>query len=139
MTTDIKQKTHEPISPENNVLLALLPFWTPLIPPMGIACLKSYLRQHGCEAKTIDANTENQFKEIYNKYFDILKEAVPRNRKGNFYSIGHDVLHHHLMAYLNYTTEPEYIQLIKEVIYNTFYFEDNARHICAQVFTDAGQ
>lgn len=103
------------------ILLALLPFWTPLIPPMGIACLKGFLQRNGCDAKTYDANTQGEFKDLYNRYFEILRRHVPEHRQGNFFSIGHDVLQNHMMAYLNYKNEREYIDVVKMVLFGTFY------------------
>jgi hypothetical protein len=102
-------------------LLMLLPFWAPLIPPMGISCLKSFLRRNGCDVKTEDANIDPRFREIYNLYFDTLNGHIPADKKGNFYSIGHDVFHNHLMAHLNYDHPEEYIELVKVLIARTFY------------------
>jgi hypothetical protein len=111
------------------ILLVLLPFWTPLIPPMGIACLKSFLRQHSFTVVTADANTEKQFRDSYNNYFDILRKTVPENKRGNFYSIGQDVFHNHLMAHLNYKSESEYIQLVKLLVKKTFYTNESDEDI----------
>jgi hypothetical protein len=106
-----------------NILLALLPFWTPLIPPMGIACLKAFLQQYGCKVKTVDVNGLDPFKKIYNRYFEILKNVVPENKRGNFLSIGHDVLQNHMTAYLNSSREDKtgYNELIKTLVFKTFY------------------
>ena len=52
------------------ILLGLLPFWTPLIPPLGISCLKSYLQKRGYQIKTIDVNIEEPFADIYHNYFN---------------------------------------------------------------------
>ncbi|UCH93644.1 MAG: radical SAM protein [Candidatus Aminicenantes bacterium] len=111
------------------ILLALLPFWTPLIPPMGIACLKSFLRQHDYTVVTVDANTEKQFKDLYNHYFDTLKEMIPKDKRGNFYSIGQDVFHNHLMAHLNYKRESQYIQLVKILLEKTFYTSEKDEYV----------
>ena len=54
---------------KEKILLVLLPFWTPLIPPMGIVCLKSFLRQYGYEVKTVDANTEYRLRKTHNIYY----------------------------------------------------------------------
>lgn len=105
------------------ILLALLPFWTPLIPPIGIACLKSYLAKRNYEAAAIDATVEMRFRELYDQYFDLLKENVPGDKRGNFYSIGHDVLRNQLMAHLHRDDEGKYLQLVKELVYKTFYVE----------------
>ncbi|MCP4156922.1 MAG: B12-binding domain-containing radical SAM protein, partial [bacterium] len=114
---------------KKNILLLSLPFWTPLIPPLGPACLKSHLQKKGHSVKAVDANVEDGFKEIYNNYFDKLKERVPEEKKGNFYSIGHDVLRNHLMAHMNYEDEAEYISLVKNVVYQTYYTTLETDHV----------
>lgn len=114
--------------------MAQLPFWSPLIPPMGISCLKGFLQARGWPVKTLDANIEEQFKEIYDGYFRVLREIVPLEKQGNFYSIGQDVLHNHMMAFINYNnpaTGPGgkdeqnrrdmYDELVKTLIAKTFY------------------
>jgi radical SAM superfamily enzyme YgiQ (UPF0313 family) len=109
------------------ILLALLPFWTPLIPPIGIACLKSYLNKRNYETTTVDAAVEMRFKDSYDRYFHLLKEIVPGTRRGNFYSIGHDVLRNHIMADLHYSDKAKYLHLVKELLYKTFYVEMDDR------------
>jgi radical SAM superfamily enzyme YgiQ (UPF0313 family) len=103
------------------ILLALPPFWDPQIPPLGMACLKSYLHKHGYEVKAVDVNLETQFRELYDRYFDRLKANIPVHKTGNIYNIGNQVLRNHLMAHLNYPDEEQYIQLVKILIFNTFY------------------
>jgi hypothetical protein len=110
-------KTHE------KVLLALLPFWSPLIPPLGIACIKTYLTKKGWDVKTVDASVEENFKQLYQLYFDVLRENVPGNKRGNFYSIGHDVLRNQMMARINRNDEGEYTGLVKTLIRKTFYID----------------
>jgi len=106
---------------KQKILLIMLPFWTPLVPPQGISHLKNFLQHHGFSVKTKDANTGGEFKEIYNKYFDTLRKYVPENKQGNFYNIGHDVLRNHMMAHINYENEKAYLELVKIVIYKTFF------------------
>lgn len=110
------------------ILLAVLPFWTPLIPPLGLACLKSYLQSRGYRVKTLDANIEDRFKEIYRDYFNILAQCVPEYKQGNFYSIGHDVLRNHLLAFLRQDNEKKYRDLVKVLVYHTYFCSigDNA-------------
>jgi hypothetical protein len=105
------------------ILLALLPFWTPQIPPLGISCLKSFLQLHGYEVKTVDVNVEEQVRILYNKYFDRLREAVSEAKRGNFYNIGHEILQNHMMAHIHYRDEQEYIRVVKIVIKKTFPIE----------------
>ncbi len=116
------------------ILLALLPFWTPLIPPQGIGHLKAFLEKHGYRVKTVDANIEQQFKEIYQDYFDSLREYIPQSNWGNFYNIGHDVLRNHMMAHFNHTVavkeskknheadNKKYNELVRLLIYNTYFW-----------------
>ena len=100
------------------IFLLLLPFWTPMIPPMGIAGIKSFLGKYGYRVKIADANIEDEGRNYYYAYFDELKAEVPKEKRGNFFSIGHDVLRNHMMAHLHYIDEHEYRKLIK-ILKNT--------------------
>ncbi|MCP5108799.1 MAG: B12-binding domain-containing radical SAM protein [bacterium] len=109
---------------KEKILLMLLPFWPPQIPPMGISCLKSYLRPRGYDVTTADLNVDDRIRdEIYNGYFDAVAGFVPPEKRGNLYGIGIDVLKNHMMAHINYSDEAEYIRLVKIIIYNTYYVE----------------
>jgi hypothetical protein len=110
---------------ENKILLVLLPFWDPLIPPAGISCLKSFLLDKGYNVKTVDANVNDSLKGIYHDYFNVLKSHVPEDKYGNFFKIGHDVLRNHLMAHLKLTDENReyYLILVKELIHKIFYVQ----------------
>jgi radical SAM superfamily enzyme YgiQ (UPF0313 family) len=117
---------------ENNkekILLVLLPYWTPQIPPLGISCLKGFLQEHGFEVKAVDANIEGEVRNIYDKYFNTLRSCTSKEKRGNFYNIGHDVLQNHMMAHLNYENEEEYIHLVRELVYKTFYFYINPEQV----------
>lgn len=106
---------------EEKILLILLPFWDPLIPHHGIACLKSFLQKHGYRVRTRGANIENRFLVLYDRYFDILKKNIPANRQGDFFHLGHFVLQNHLMAHTHYRNKIEYIELVKKIIFLNFY------------------
>lgn len=106
---------------KEKILLMLLPFWDPQIPPPGIACLKSYLQQHGYIVKAVDANIEDSLKETYYQYFDALRSYVPEGRQGNFNKIGFDVFHNHLMAHMHRRDEAVYIEALQALVYTTFY------------------
>ncbi len=109
--------------PPQKILLLFLPFWTPLIPPMGIASLKSFLQSNGFEVKTADANIDKEYKEIFDHYFNTIKKFVPENKRGNFLSIGTDVLRNHLSAHIHQTTKNEYIELIKTLVAKTYFVD----------------
>ena len=106
----------------SKILLALLPWWTPLIPPQGISRLKGYLQQHGYQVKTVDLNLEYKFKKLYDGYFNALKSFIPEYHQGNIYNIGNDVWRDHHLAHINYEDENKYIELVKIIIYKIFYW-----------------
>ncbi|NIM15659.1 MAG: hypothetical protein GTO45_27030 [Candidatus Aminicenantes bacterium] len=113
---------------KEKILLALLPYWYPLMPSLGLCSIKSYLERHGYIVKVLDFNSETLFKRIYDKYFDTLLNFFPENKKlkGNdYYNVGHNVLQNHMMAHINHTNEEKYFELVKIIIYKTFYFEAN--------------
>lgn len=116
---------------EEKVLLALLPFWDPLIPPVGIAYLKGFIQDYGYHVKTVDANIDISLREGYDKYFETLEEFVPENRRGNIYNIGQKVFQNHMMAHLNYTDEKEYIKLVKVLVFKTFFCAVDDRQVLA--------
>lgn len=105
------------------ILLMLPPFWTPLIPPLGIACLKACMKDEEYDIKTIDANVEDEFRDIRAKYFMTLKEYIPLNKRGNFENIGQEVFDNHMMACINYDEENEYIELVRILVQKTFFHE----------------
>jgi hypothetical protein len=117
-----------PTGPANGkkILLALLPYWTPLIPPQGIGQLKVYLEKYGCNVKTVDANVVEKFREIYRQYFNTIKKYVAQGNWGNFYNIGHDVMRNHMMAHFNHScgtgNNKQYNELVKQLIYNTYFW-----------------
>jgi radical SAM superfamily enzyme YgiQ (UPF0313 family) len=117
-TRDNNNKNH---FKNKKILLALMPFWDPQIPPLGLACLKSYLHLHGCQAKAVDTNLEVKFRDTHDNYFYILNESIPAEKRGNIYNIGNQVLRNHLVAHINYNNEAEYIELVKILIEKTFF------------------
>lgn len=118
------------ISRGAKILLMQLPFWTPLIPPQGIARIKGYLKGFGyLDVKTIDACIIGDFKDLYEKYFDTAKAFIPPQLQGNFYDNGHDLLRNHLMAKLNMQNESDYIQLLKLFYRETYLCDLNDRQI----------
>jgi radical SAM superfamily enzyme YgiQ (UPF0313 family) len=106
---------------KQKILLAILPYWSPMIPPMGISSLKAFLHNYGYEVKTVDLIVKNESLDFYRDYFDALRECIPGEKQGNFNNIGHDVLQNHMMAHQNYKNEQEYIELVKLLIYKSYY------------------
>jgi radical SAM superfamily enzyme YgiQ (UPF0313 family) len=106
---------------KEKILLVLLPFWDPQIPPSGISCLKQFLRQRGYTVKTVDANVDIHLKEAYHNYFDTLRRYIPESRIGNYFKIGYDVLRNHMMAFLHRGNEEDYIELARALVRIIFY------------------
>lgn len=108
---------------KEKILLALLPVWDPLIPPLGISCLKSYATENGYEVKTVDANIEESLREVSKDYFALLSQYIPAGKRRHLYNIGHEVLKNHMMAHINKTLEQEddYKQLVKVLVDRTFF------------------
>ena len=130
MTLDFKGNNGEKAG---GILLALLPFWDPQIPPSGISCLKSYLRGRGHKVSCVDANITGNLNSIYHDYFDLLKGAIPADKQGNYYKIGHDVLRNHLMAFLHHTDNGDYLELVKILVEKTYFTKisnDLALRLC---------
>lgn len=115
-------QTRSYIKEEEKILLVLLPFWDPQIPPLGAACMKSYLRQHHyCNVKNVDANVEIQFRELFDEYYLLLKKFIPGNLQGNIFNIGNQVIRNHFMAHLQFTDREKYIELVKIIVGKTFF------------------
>ena len=106
---------------EKNVLLGILPYWDPLIPPSGIATLKGHLNAQGFNnIKTIDLIVEKKFQDLYNLYFSTLEKCVPKNSRGNFYNMGHNILQDHMMAHINKKDNRTYYDLIRLMVKEEF-------------------
>jgi radical SAM superfamily enzyme YgiQ (UPF0313 family) len=119
----VNTKTYPVTQPSQKILLGVLPYWAPVLPPVGLARLKSFLTPYGYPVKVVDFIVKNETLAFYYGYFDVLKECIPPGKRGNFKNIGHDVLQNHMMAHINYKDEKKYIELIKIVIYNTYYVQ----------------
>ena len=134
----------EKTNSSKKILLILLPFWDPQIPPLGIACMKSYLTRCGYTVKGIDANLEVRFRSIHDNYFNLMGKHVPENRRGNIYNIGNQVLRNHLVAHINYDNEAKYKELLKILAAKTFFcdfpddvvqqLDDLIRHFYKDIF-----
>ena len=105
------------------ILLALLPFWEPQIPPLGIVSLRTFLEKHGYRVNILDANILETFSQVHREYFALLEACVPAENRGNFHNVGQDVLRNHLMAHLHREKEEEnrYLELVTILVSKTFF------------------
>ncbi|MCP5108937.1 MAG: radical SAM protein, partial [bacterium] len=116
------------------ILLGILPYWAPVLPPVGLGRLKSFLQPHGYEVKLVDFIVKNEALEFYYGYFDVLKKYIPEEKRGNFKNIGHDVMQNHMLAHMNYRDEEKYTRLVKILIYKSYYAE--VEDACARELSD---
>ncbi|MGE5342749.1 MAG: B12-binding domain-containing radical SAM protein [Candidatus Omnitrophota bacterium] len=105
------------------IVLMILPYWAPVLPPVGLGRLKSFLKPKGYEVKLVDFIVKNETLEFYYGYFDVLMKCIPEEKRGNFKNIGHDVMQFHMLAHMNYTDEQEYIDLVKILVYQSYYVQ----------------
>ncbi len=105
------------------ILLMLMPFWTPLIPPLGIACIKSHLQKEGYDVSIADANQQADIWRHYYLYNNQLAKCVPEKLKGNFLNTGHNVLRHHCMVFLNGSNRPDHLDLIATIVSKHYFCE----------------
>jgi len=126
----INNKTIQGNDPaQMKILLAVLPYWAPVLPPVGLARLKSFLTPHGYPVKVVDLIVKNETLEFYYGYFDVLRKCIPEENRGNFKNIGHDVLQNHMMAHQNYREKEKYIELVKILIYKSYYIHVDDSYI----------
>ena len=125
------------VSKVNKILLGILPYWAPVLPPVGLGRLKQFLQPHGFDVKVVDFIVKNEALEFYYDYFDVLKKHIPEEKCGNFKNIGHDVMQNHMMAQMNYRDEKKYIELVKILIYKSYYVkvEDPCVHELNEIIT----
>jgi len=114
---------------KEKILLVLLPFWTPLSPPLGITCLKSFLKSRHYNVSAVDASAVEELRDSSKKYFSVLDQHIPDNKKGNFYSIANEVLRNHLMAHINYEDERLYMELVAILVKKTFFFNLEKKYL----------
>lgn len=113
------------LNSNKKILLLLMPFWPPLIPPMGLSCLKSYLQQRGYSVKAVDVNVDEGFRCIYDDYFTVLDETIPSENRGNFYNIGIDVMQNHMTAHMQHNNSGTktgcHLELLDQIIRENFF------------------
>jgi radical SAM superfamily enzyme YgiQ (UPF0313 family) len=109
---------------KKKILLMLLPFWPPFIPPMGIASLKGYLNRYNIyDIKNYDLNVNPKFLMIQDNYLNHLKIILPEDKIGNINTDGKDILMYHSLAYLNRNEGKTYFNSLNELFYKTFYID----------------
>ena len=106
---------------KEKLVFMLLPYWTPLIPPMGLACLKSYLSKYGYNVKNYDLNISKDLRESFYQYLKVLESVVDEVPDGQFHNIANEVLRNHLMCELSDISEDESVELVETIFKLNFY------------------
>jgi hypothetical protein len=111
---------HVAESRSRRVLLCLLPFWSPLTPPLGIAVLKGHLQSRGFEISLADFNADAELWSLLAKYVDILRRWIPEQFHGNLFDYTYDVIHNHVMAHIHRTDDARYHELVGVLVQKNF-------------------
>jgi hypothetical protein len=129
---------HEKEKEKEKILLAVLPYWSPMIPPVGMASLKRFLGKYGYPVKTVDLIVEKECLDFYSRYFEVLKDCIPEEKRGNFFNIGHDVLQNHMMAHIKRRDEARYPRLVKLLVARSYYVDvtDEQARLLVEVMED---
>ncbi|MFO0891956.1 MAG: hypothetical protein U0790_22830 [Isosphaeraceae bacterium] len=113
-----------------NVLLMLLPYWSPVVPPAGLCRIKSYLESRGHRARVVDFNSKKESLSFYYGYHAILEKYIPGGKRGNLKNLGNDLMEYHIMAYvLKGEDEPRYEEHIRGVVHSIFQVAARTRMI----------
>ncbi len=113
------------MSTKKNITLGLMPFWAPLVPPFGLKCLQDYLEKDGHKVEIFDCNIKGEFDNIYKDYIKTIKKWIPKQKLGNVYNVGNDVLNNHLMLELNRQglDSNAFNNMVSLLIESNFYFK----------------
>ncbi|RVQ56046.1 B12-binding domain-containing radical SAM protein [Sinorhizobium meliloti] len=106
--------------PNGPVLLCLLPFWSPLAPPLGIAILKGHLQDRGFHAEIEDFNSDPELWSTLSSYVDILRRSIPEVYHSNLFDFAYDVIHNHIMAHIHHTDQRAYEELVGVLVQTSF-------------------
>ena len=93
------------------------PFWDPICPPQGIACLQAFLESQGHDVTIKDFNTDGPLFSLQKKYFTLGMEYFPRWRRYNIFRNGPRFFARHQLAFLcGRQDKALYIDLVKHIL-----------------------
>jgi len=114
----------------SKIVLLMLPYWSPLIPPHGLAIIKSSLENRGNIVKCYDFNIDPAFKTIYNSFYEFLKSIMSEDNRGHLYHTGNDVLRLIMTACYNCKDNSLLEITIRSVIEKNYYISiDNDSYV----------
>jgi len=65
-----------------SVLFLLFPYWSPVVPPAGLARIKAHLESRGYHCKIVDLNTKKETLTLYRNYYGILRKYIAGAKRG---------------------------------------------------------
>lgn len=113
--------SREKFNKADKIVLMVLPFLTPLCPPMGISSLKAYLKPRGYNIKTFDVMTVMEIRQHCYEYFDTLESFIEEKKRAFYFNVALDVLTNNFMIHLSNPDESLYVDLVKKFVNNNFY------------------
>jgi radical SAM superfamily enzyme YgiQ (UPF0313 family) len=102
------------------VMLCLLPFWSPLTPPLGISVLKGHLEPRGNEVVLEDFNADPSLWTTLPNYVELLRRSIPEKFHGNLFDYAYDIIHNHIMAHVHGCDDRRYHELVSVLVEKTF-------------------
>src|SRR5262245_20728886 len=102
------------------VMLCLLPFWSPLTPPLGISVLKGHLERRGHEVVLEDFNADASLWTSLSHYVELLRRSIPEQFHGNLFDYAYDIIHNHIMAHVHGRDDRRYHELVSVLVEKTF-------------------
>jgi len=97
------------------VMLVKPPYFTPWTPPLGIAILKSFIDQHGFDAKCFDFNIDPDLWGMHHKYFAVLQKLEDVSINDGYSKLWW-ILNAHMLAYANDATSSQCATVLETVI-----------------------
>ena len=113
----------------NRILLTILPYWSPVIPPVGLSVLKGYLEPRGNRVRIVDLNVKTESLKFYYDYFQVLMSIVPEERRGTFFNLGNEILRTNLMVHLYCKDEIKYIEIVQTIINKWFFVQADKKFV----------
>jgi len=108
---------------DRRILLVLPPLWPPLIPPMGLAMLKSHLRASGfINVRCVDLNCIDSLRMAEKRYIEQLARWIPKTSRGILGKLASEVLQNHLLVWRNSGGSVGMsVPVLREIISLSFY------------------